>query len=181
MTFRKGQKPWNKGKKVGESHPQMGFQKGNTKWNNSNTRSTQFKQGSRPSPSTEFKKGHSPWNKGKEWLEMRGANNPAWVEDREKVAKNNRSKDEYDNDVTYKIWMRQIKNRDGWQCKIDNFDCSGSKYAHHILNWVDYPELRYELNNGITLCHAHHPRGRAKEKRMIPLFRELLSVSKVGL
>lgn len=25
-----------------------------------------------------FKKGHKTWNKGKEWLEMRGENHPAW-------------------------------------------------------------------------------------------------------
>jgi NUMOD3 motif-containing protein len=54
----------------------------------------------------------------------------------------------------------------------------GRLEAHHILNWREYPELRYDINNGITLCHAHHPRKRAEEKRMVSYFTELLSVSK---
>ena len=48
--------------------------------------------------------------------------------------------------------------------------------AHHILAWRSYPELRYEINNGITLCHAHHPRGEAKEKRLVPRLQGLVSV-----
>ena len=40
------------------------------------------------------------------------------------------------------------------------------------------PKLRYEINNGITLYHAHHLRKRAEEKRLAPIFQELVSVSK---
>lgn len=83
-----------------------------------------------------------------------------------------------DKSSAYMYWMRAVKNRDGWKCQIKNEDCSGRLESHHILNWEDYPKLRYELNNGITLCVAHHPRGRAKEKRMVSTFMELLSVSK---
>ena len=81
-------------------------------------------------------------------------------------------------DTRYKEWMRAVKNRDGWQCRIANGDCSGRLEAHHILNWVDYSELRYKVNNGITLCQAHHPRGRAEEKRLILTFKELVTVSR---
>ena len=42
-------------------------------------------------------------------------------------------------------------------------------------------KLRYEINNGITLCHAHHPRGRAKGKQLTPYFQELVLASKVSL
>ena len=47
-----------------------------------------------------------------------------------------------------------------------------------ILGWTDYPELRYEVNNGITLCHFHHPREWKEEKRLISEFQKLVSVSK---
>ena len=46
-----------------------------------------------------------------------------------------------------------------------------------VLSWLKYLELRYNINNGITLCQAHHPKKRAEEKRLIPFFQELVSVS----
>jgi len=52
----------------------------------------------------------------------------------------------------------------------------GKIKAHHILSWKDFPELRYETNNGITLCQAH-PLKRAEEKRLIPFFQGLVPVS----
>lgn len=103
-----------------------------------------------------------------------GSNNWKWVEDRTKLKKSEKKH----LDSRYKEWMRAVKNRDGWKCRISNSDCSGRLEAHHILNWVDNPELRYQINNGITLCQAHHPRGRAEEKRLVPTFKELVTVSR---
>lgn len=80
----------------------------------------------------------------------------------------------------YKEWRNSVFQRDGWACRMGSDDCKGQLQAHHILRWADYPELRYEVNNGITLCQAHHPRKRAEEKRLVPTFRELVSVSSVN-
>ena len=77
----------------------------------------------------------------------------------------------------YKAWRREICNRDKWKCRFNNNECRGKLEVHHIFNWKDYIELRFIINNGITLCHFHHPRKREEEKRMIPIFQELLSVS----
>lgn len=74
--------------------------------------------------------------------------------------------------------MLSVRKRDKWKCRLLNNDCKGRLESHHILNWIDYPTLRYLLTNGITLCHSHHPRGREKEKRLEPYFMELVSVSK---
>lgn len=82
------------------------------------------------------------------------------------------------NDGAYSEWRRNVWKRDGFRCKIRNLDCEGRIEAHHILSWSEYVELRYETNNGITLCHAHHPRKRAEEKRLAPIFTELVAVSK---
>lgn len=92
-----------------------------------------------------------------------------WNPDREAVRRDLR------NDPVYKQWSRSVKNRDHWKCKINNEDCNGKVVAHHILSWAKFPELRYEVNNGITLCHAHHPTKRAEEVRLAPVFQGMLS------
>ncbi len=102
-----------------------------------------------------------------------GVSHPRWISDRSKV----KADRVHAYDSAYKTWMRHVKNRDGWKCKIANGDCSGRVEAHHILGWKDHPELRYQINNGIALCHAHHPKKRAEEKRLSPYFQELVSVS----
>ena len=53
----------------------------------------------------------------------------------------------------------------------------GNLIIIYIKN-MSAPELRYQVNNGITLCQAHHPLKRAEEKRLIPFFNGLLPISK---
>ena len=101
-----------------------------------------------------------------------GDKNHRWLEDRSKLV----SQDER-NSYQYVEWRRNVWIRDKWKCRINNENCNGKIEVHHILSWKDYPELHYKINNGITLCHAHHPRVRAEEKRLTPFFKELVSVS----
>lgn len=126
-------------------------------------------------------KGFIPWNKGtkgksasywtgKKRPNMTGENHPLWVF-------GNYKKDNTRNDSAYQNWKKNVHKRDNYKCVINNSDCCGNIIVHHILPWRDYPELRYEINNGITLCLAHHPRKRAEEKRLAPTFQELVSVS----
>lgn len=135
---------------------------------------------------SESKKGKPSWNKGlkgyrsgekhhfygKKRPEMMGENNPLWVGGPAFYKKDDRR-----NDSGYIGWVKSVRQRDENKCKIGNKDCSGRLEVHHILSWKEYPELRYKINNGITLCHAHHPRKRAEEKRLAPVFQELVSVS----
>lgn len=101
----------------------------------------------------------------------KGSNHYNWKQDRNSLVKKQKR-----NDLAYRDWRKEVWLRDNFKCKIDNSDCEGRIEAHHILGWKDYPDLRYKINNGITLCHAHHPRKRAEEKRLIPTFTELVSV-----
>lgn len=125
------------------------------------------------------KKGISTWNKGlkgfragekRPYMSKKGEDNPCWIKDRTKLAKKQER-----NDPAYKEWRRQVYSRDNWKCRMDNDDCNGRIYAHHILGWTPYPELRYKVNNGITLCKAHHPRKRNEEIRLSPYFQNIIS------
>lgn len=121
-----------------------------------------------------FEKGYNPPFSGKKGAEIWGSkeNHPRWISDRSKLKKSRSQAYDY----AYKLWMREVKNRDGWKCKISNDDCSGRLEAHHILGWKSHPELRYEINNGITLCHLHHPRKRSEEERLSPYFQNLVTI-----
>ena len=103
-----------------------------------------------------------------------GENHPRWIKDRNQV----KGRQERNN-PEYKQWRMNVWSRDDFKCRINNKNCKGRIEAHHILGWTEYPELHYEINNGITLCHAHHPRKRAEEKRLVPYFMGLVPVSKV--
>jgi hypothetical protein len=109
---------------------------------------------------------------GKKRLTMMGEKNPRWT--------NKIYKKQYErNDSAYREWVKQVKKRDKGRCRINNKDCSGYLIVHHILPVRTFPELMYEINNGITLCQAHHPLKRAEEKRLIPEFQQLVGVSKI--
>lgn len=115
------------------------------------------------------------WNKGIKMPEISGINNYQYKKDRTTLVKSEKKH----LDGRYKEWMRAVKNRDCWKCKIANGDCCGRLEAHHILRWSEHPELRYEINNGITLCAFHHPRKKIDEARLSPFFKQLIE-SKVN-
>lgn len=53
-------------------------------------------------------------------------------------------------------WRRRIFERDRYKCQKCGDDKGGNLRAHHIKTWANFPELRYELTNGITLCDSCH-------------------------
>jgi len=97
-----------------------------------------------------FKKGCIPWNKGKEYPQIQGSNHWKWKANRDELIRKDQR-----NDPLYKRWMTEVKRRDKVCMKSDSH-CFGYKVAHHIKSWADYPELRYDVDNGITLCRLHH-------------------------
>lgn len=100
-----------------------------------------------------------------------GERNYRWIKDRSILEKNKR------NDPEYKQWVKKVKRRDNNTCRLKDENCFGYNIAHHIKNWSEYPELRYKVNYGITLCQAHHPKTRVEEKRLEPVLMALVLVS----
>jgi len=104
---------------------------------------------------------------------MSRQNNWKWIEDRTKLVTSKGSEERRSS--RYKDWRRQVCNRDKWKCRISNIDCNGRLEVHHILGFTEYPELKYDINNGISLCHFHHPRKRADEINLSPYFQKLVA------
>lgn len=53
-------------------------------------------------------------------------------------------------------WRRQIYRRDKFTCQKCGSKKSGTLNAHHIYNFSEFPDLRYLIKNGITLCKVCH-------------------------
>jgi len=59
------------------------------------------------------------------------------------------------NSKEYKEWRKAVFERDNYTCQV----CSkrgGSLQAHHIEGFSDNEKLRFEIDNGITMCKEHH-------------------------
>jgi hypothetical protein len=63
---------------------------------------------------------------------------------------------------SYKEWRLSVFNRDNFTCQKCNM-VGGKLEAHHIKKFHDFPELRFDVANGITLCrnpcHMEEHRG----------------------
>ncbi len=61
--------------------------------------------------------------------------------------------------VSFKLWKEAVLARDNWTCQ----GCGqkgGDIYPHHIKSFAKYPELRFDVDNGITLCDKCHKKTR---------------------
>jgi hypothetical protein len=79
----------------------------------------------------------------------RGALNNNWkggVSDPNRVARKSREFDE---------WRERVFKRDNWTCQ--KYGTRGVKlHPHHILNFAEYPKLRFKVSNGIALSEKAH-------------------------
>lgn len=57
--------------------------------------------------------------------------------------------------LEYKLWNDAVFARDGYTCQKYGTK-GGELHAHHILNFSSHPELRFAINNGITLSKKAH-------------------------
>lgn len=79
-------------------------------------------------------------------------NNPAWkggiTPERQRLYKTHQ----------WKALIKEIYKRDNYQCqRCGTYKIKGVRFhAHHIKSWADYPQLRFEPTNLITLCNTCH-------------------------
>ncbi len=66
-------------------------------------------------------------------------------------------------------WRKYIFKRDNWICK-KCLKKGGKLHAHHIRKFSKYPLLRFDFNNGITLCKICHDKTKGKEEKFIEYF-----------
>jgi hypothetical protein len=99
---------------------------------------------------SEIRKGTKAWNKGIPNYEGRGENHPNWN------GGYNRSERQIDmGRIDYKNWRREVFLRDNYTCVNCNKK-GGNLNADHIKPYVKFPELRYDVENGRTLCVPCH-------------------------
>jgi len=144
----KCRQPWNKGTK-GLIKPNLGnFKKGLIPWNKGT-------------------KGiMKAWNKGKPYFQLRGIPRPIEVRERISEAQKGERAHNWKNGATqenkrirmgldFRLWREKIFARDNWICQ----ECGvkgGELHPHHIKEFSNYPELRFDINNGVTLCQECH-------------------------
>lgn len=65
------------------------------------------------------------------------------------------------NSPEYAEWRTAVFERDGYTCQ----DCGARGCyveAHHIMGFADYPDLRLDVDNGLTLCRPCHDLTKVK-------------------
>jgi len=179
-AFKKGNIPWNKGKK--ECTNSGSFKIGHKLSENSINKLSNSLRG-RISPrkgvklSNEqkskmkfFIKGKPSWNKGLKGF-LFGENHWNW-----KGGISPRST----KTIEYKAWRQKVFERDNYTCQKCGDSKGGNLNAHHIKTFKNYPELRFEVNNGITLCSVCHRIIGKHEEDHAPIFQEIIKLELAG-
>lgn len=112
------------------------------------TYSENYHKGKYPKVERALKRG---WEMEKDY--PHGPDHWAWKEDRSKIKKSRYNASERTGEITW--WRNSIYRRDDYTCQKCG-ERGGKLRAHHIENWADNPDKRFELDNGITLCKSCH-------------------------
>ena len=59
-------------------------------------------------------------------------------------------------------WRRKVFYRDNYTCQHCG-QRGGTLHAHHVYSFSQYPKLRVDVNNGLTLCKPCHNKVHTKQ------------------
>lgn len=162
MVFQKGQSAWNKGKKMKpfskETKEKMSLAK----------KGKQYRLGHKFSSFTKNKMrlaklgDKNPMKRIEVRIKFQGENSHFWkggISPYTKIVKRS---------FEYRDWRKKVFERDNYTCQM----CKKRGIylePHHIKGFTKYPELRFEVSNGLTLCRECHMKtdnykGKAKRK-----------------
>lgn len=57
--------------------------------------------------------------------------------------------------IHFRLWREAVFSRDSWTCQKTKIK-GGKLCSHHIKNFAEHPELRFAIDNGITLSDKSH-------------------------
>lgn len=115
-----------------------------------------------------FQKGHTSWLKGKNQTE----------EARNKMSLTKIGKGKGRRSYNAREWRKKILERDKYKCT--NCGTSEKLHCHHIKPWKDFPELRFDMDNGKVLCNACHKSIEYKGHEVSQETREKISKKLIG-
>lgn len=102
----------------------------------------------------------------------RGSNHYAWTNGKHQRDSDGRRTPEY------QAWRAAVFARDGFACQQCGDARGGNLHAHHIKTYAEYPEMRLDVTNGVTLCGDCHerihlkpipPRRARRKKHTLPV------------
>lgn len=160
MKFKKGKIPWNKGKRNPYSREILERMSTSHlgKKDSLETRIKKSVSGKNKTFSDEHKKNISKSKRGFKFTEesrekmslaQRGPKSWKW---RGGISVENEGERKL---PEYRYWRRQCLKRDNFTCQKTG-QKGGRLVVHHINNFADFPELRFVIENGITLSEEEH-------------------------
>lgn len=100
-----------------------------------------------------------------------GKNHPAWVKDRTLLYNRGKS---IRKSKKMQDWRVMVFERDDYTCQMCHDRSAPNNpvalNAHHIKQFNTHKHLRFDLNNGITLCESCHKKTYWKEKDFETIF-----------